>query len=158
MPTSTTPPLPPDASLVNDGHGNCYALVGGQQVYAPRCPESLLEAPPADRLVFTWSDRCQRVPDGVTVRCPPGGPTALLPDPTSIRRGDEHVSLRIGDLTCLHGHDTPCAPGVNCNPPPPESVPCPPELLPRLAPGVKPTKSNGGRCWFDAVEVVCPKT
>jgi hypothetical protein len=153
--TSANTPAPAPA-LTNDGYGGCYAMVDGEKKYAPKCPDALLAAPPTDQLVYQRGDQCNRVPDGVPVQCPAGGPTGILPDPDSVAIPGGSISLQYGTLVCLQGHFVKCPPGVMCNPPPPETVPCPPELLPKLSPGVKPTKRDGARCWFGQVEVACP--
>jgi hypothetical protein len=168
--TATAPPEPsqtaaptaaPTASIASpengdgvvfDGYSSCYRLEAGKKVYVPTCPDSALPEPPKDRVVYRYAGLCRSVPDDKAVRCPPGGPTLLLPEET--RKGD--VSLVIGSFGCHEFQSVSCPPQVACNPPPPRPVPCPPELLPKLGPSVKPTKTEGNRCWYRSVEVACP--
>ena len=77
----------------------------------------------------------------------------MLPAKTS--KGDVH--LRLGNMTCAESHTMHCPKGAFCNPPPPTPVPCPPELLLKLAPGVKPTRTEGNACFYDRVRVSCSK-
>jgi hypothetical protein len=126
---------------------------------APALTNDGLAAPPTDELVYRRGpDECDRVPDGVRVQCPPGGPTGILPDPDSITvAGGGSISLQYGTLRCLQsGPPTVCPKGVMCNPPPPETVTCPDALMPKLSPGVVPTKRDGAHCWFGSAEVACP--
>lgn len=163
-PTNTATPKPPPepttsssaGELVYDGYGGCYRMVDGEKKYVPQCPDALLPEPPNDQLVYKHGAVCNRVPDGRTVRCPPGGPTAIVPEPSSIKVAGGSIGLRYGSLDCHRYEDMHCPPSVACNPPPPEPVTCPKELMPKLAAGVKPTKRDGTRCWFGAVEVTCP--
>ena len=48
-----------------------------------------------------------------------------------------------------------CPEGMSCNPPPPKPVACPDELLPSLAPKVKPTKKKKGKCYLGTLQVKC---
>lgn len=150
---------PPSASatggeLVYDGVGSCYRDVGGKKAYAP-CPEALLPAAPQDRLVFKYGGQCKTAPEGARVRCPDGGPTATLPDTTSLEKDGRWTSLQIGTLHCLQGTKMKCPPRAFCNPPPPRTVECPPELLPKLRAGVDPTRRDGDKCFYDGVQVAC---
>ena len=153
-PTTAAPP-PADATALVFEDGTCYRLIDGEKKYV-ECPESVLPKPPADQLVYKNGTRCNRVPDGAPVQCPTGGPTATLPEPSSIKTATGSISLQYGSLKCLQGVDVQCPPDVNCNPPPPKVVPCPAALLPKLTAGVKPTKKEQERCWFGAAEVACP--
>lgn len=154
---SPSPSPEPSSSVTYDGYGSCYRLVDGEKKYVPKCPEALLPDPPKDELVYENGGYCKRVPDGRPVKCPPGGATVILPEPSQVPRGDGDDFLQFGSLRCFHGIHVKCPPGVNCNPPGPEPIPCPPALMPKLASGVKPSKTQGSRCWFGSVEVACPK-
>jgi hypothetical protein len=156
--TTTVADAAPAPALTNDGYGGCYAMVDGEKKYAPKCPEALLAPPPTGELTYKRGDECNRVPDGIAVQCPSGGPTGILPDPDSVSIPGGSISLQYGTLHCLKGQFMKCPPGVMCNPPPPETIPCPPELLPKLSPGVPPTKRDGLHCWYGSVEVACPAT
>ena len=123
--SATSPSSAPAPALTNDGYGNCYSIVDGEKKYAPKCPDSLLAPPPTDELVYRRGDECDRVPDGVRVQCPSTGATGILPDPDSIPTLGGSISLQYGTLKCLEGHFVKCPPGVMCNPPPPQKVPCP---------------------------------
>lgn len=155
---SPTPaPGAPASTLVYDGFSSCYREVDGKKQYA-ECPAALLPVAASDRLVFKYGGQCKTAPDDKRVRCPDGGPTATLPEQTSVDKGGQWTSLQIGTLHCLQGVKTTCPPGVFCNPPPPHTVPCPPELLPKLRDGVAPTRRDGARCFYADVEVACDGT
>jgi hypothetical protein len=159
QPSTSAPPLSsastaPAASVVYNGY-NCTE---GKTGPVADCPPSLLPAPPTDKLVYKKYDGCHRVPDGHLVRCPEKGPTAILPATLSVESSKgSKIELDEGALDCREFFSMTCPEGAKCNPPPPKTVPCPPELRPTLAAGVKPTKRQGNRCWFDLVEVVCPQ-
>jgi hypothetical protein len=155
-PDNENPPAP-KGELIYDGYGGCYRMVDGEKKYAPKCPDSLLPEAGKDALVYQRGDVCQQTPDGKTVRCPAGGPTVILPEPSSTKVAGKNVSLRFGSLDCHSYVDHKCPPNVACNPPPPEPITCPPELMPKLAGGAKPTKVDGARCFFGKIEVACPK-
>ncbi len=151
------PPPEPSGSVIYDGYGSCYRLVDGEKKYVPKCPEALLPDPPTNELVYQAGGYCKRVPDGLLVKCPPGGATVVLPDPSQVPSGDGDDFLQFGSLRCFHAIRVKCPPGVNCNPPGPAPITCPPALMPKLASGVKPSKTQGTRCWFGSAEVLCPK-
>jgi hypothetical protein len=113
--------------------------------------------PPTDtELVYEHYGECRRVPSADAIPCPASGPTGILPNPQSIETDSSTVRIVIGPLTCSRSFHMDCPPGAYCNPPPPQPAECPPALRPKLAPGVKPTKTEGARCWYGRVEVVCP--
>lgn len=153
--TSPSSPSPRGSKLVYDGYGACYRVVGGKRMYAD-CPDSLLPPPPTDRLVYKYNG-CQSVPKGQRVRCPEGGPTAILPGRTSIEKNGHRITLQMESLHCIESQGGQCPPHIPCDPAAPRTVPCPPELLPRLRGDLEPTRRQGDRCWFGAVEVACPE-
>ncbi len=142
------------SALVYDGFASCYRELDGKKQYVD-CPDALLPAAAPDRLVFKYGGQCKTAPDGKRVRCPDAGPTATLPDKTSLDKGGAWTSLQIGSLHCLQGVKMKCPPRAFCNPPPPRTVPCPPELLPKLRAGVAPTRRDGAHCFYGDVEVAC---
>lgn len=152
-PTPSAAPSGSTAAIVYEGY-HCAEGKGGP---IATCPDALLPAAPTNRLVYKKYDGCHRVPDGYLVRCPQNGPTAILPDPLMVDSGSSKVRLAEASLTCDQSFTIDCPPGAYCNPPPPKHIDCPASLMPKLAPGVKPTKRAGNRCWFDVVEVACPK-
>ncbi len=156
-PTAAPPPTtsasadPAAEGVIYDGFGSCYHYVGGEKKYVPKCPESLLPEAPKDALVYEYGGYCRSVPAGRPVRCPPGGVSLVLPTTTS----KNNVFLQLGTMKCKEGHTMHCPKGASCNPPPPTPVPCPAELLPKLAPGVKPTRREGANCFYGEVQVAC---
>ncbi len=94
----------------------------------------------------------------IEVTCPAGalevGKNVALPAVLHVGNGDTY--LHELELACYFDESDPCPPDVDCNPPPPRKVPCPPALLPTLINGAKPNWSDGDHCFWDEVEVACP--
>jgi hypothetical protein len=65
---------------------------------------------------------------------------------------------RRSDGTCLEIVDVACPEGVQCNPPPPTVVPCPPDHpdLPEAKQGENVTRRDDGSCWA-FTEFRCPE-
>lgn len=80
----------------------------------------------------------------------------IAPDPSFKAGNGATISLNQDTWTCEEQLHNDCPPGARCNPPPPEPVPCPDDLLPSLAPGVAETARKNGECFLDDVEVKCP--
>lgn len=165
--TSPHPATPPKATgkttplaYSDEGTGACSRFVDGKEIYE-RCPESLLPEAPSDWAVSKASTGdCYRAGKsfGLHVKCPPGGPTAMLPEPSSMRLPDGSFVSVNHSLTCRLVPPPPkCPPNITCDVFGRES-PCPRELLPLLAPGVRPTKRVGARCWYFQTEVSCTTT
>jgi hypothetical protein len=119
-------------------------------------------APPSEEpveAIYADSGLCHRAPSAEVVDCPKRGPTLLLPEKTSVElAGGGHVYVSEGSFTCRKTFPTSgCPAGASCNPPPPRDVECPPELRPRLAPGVQPSKKDGDKCKLADILVVCPE-
>jgi hypothetical protein len=157
-PKTPEPPPKPVGSgpIVFDNVSSCYQMADGEKVYLPRCPESVLPTPHKDHLVYK-SDYCRSVPGNAVVQCPPGGATAEMPVPAAISTTDGSTYVDLGSMKCFRGVNVKCPPGLACNPPAPTPIDCPAALLPKLVGGTKPTKTSGGKCWFNTVEVACPK-
>ncbi len=118
------------------------------------CPPELTPRPmpAADApLVFLRDGACHTI-DDARVPCPASGPTVQLPSP--LRRGD--LVLRESELACYDEPIVDCPPELDCNPPAPHKVVCPPDLMPSLINGAKPTRTDAGRCFHGAFEVSCP--
>jgi hypothetical protein len=141
----------------------CFQEAQGGNKVRVDCPDHVLPVAAADALVRqTAQGWCLEVHAGKTardgrVRCPPGGPTVILPEDLSVRVDDTTtISLREHDLSCRKSRHPKCAAGKKCNPPPPQIVPCPDALLPQLAGGAKPTAEKDGGCFHGDVQVKCP--
>lgn len=140
--------------LTFDGFSSCYRTLPGsdEKKYEP-CTDDVLPKPKPGDATYKDGAHCKLVPNGALVACPPGGAPIVLPETTD----DGLVGLRTDSLTCIQfSVAKTCPPGIHCNPPPPKTVPCPPALLPKLAPGVKPTKVDGTHCEYSGVVVKCP--
>jgi hypothetical protein len=86
-----------------------------------------------------------------------GPATIVAPDPWQRELpGGDSVAFDNGSFGCEKHFDHSCPKDATCNPPRPEAMPCPDELLPRLAPGVAPTRRDKADCFLGDVEVACP--
>jgi hypothetical protein len=146
-----------DGSKITGDPGNPSASTSASIAPTPSTTTAALPPAPTDVLVYKNWDGCRTAPVGVQVQCPDGGPTAILADVDSVKDGDGSIELGKPSLKCFRRPPPiKCPPGVSCNPPAMETVPCPAALMPKLAAGLQPTKRDGARCWFGAVEVACP--
>lgn len=92
----------------------------------------------------------------IEVTCPAGMVKGNLALPETREQGT--IYLHEGELLCFDDPPyDPCPPEVDCNPPPPQQVPCPRELLPTLIGDAQPNRTDGDRCFWDDIEVRCPK-
>jgi hypothetical protein len=136
-----------------DVHGEWHSEV---------CPEDLLPPAPTDRLIvddtggdWVWCFVVRPWPDDPDawkegrVRCPDGGPTAVIPDPSEVTIGADRIQISNRTLTCSRY--------VFANPPywhPVEKCPAP--LLPSLINGATVTDRVGTECFWNDVRVRCP--
>ncbi len=134
------------------------------------CPPELLATQPPGTTVERQDDgTCWVTCDATTcdapgplrVRCPADGAppptyaTALVVPPATKLRADTAMVYRNDDLTCYLQE---CAEGTKCAEPPGrrfDNVPCPPELVPRVADGVVAVSTTMG-CFYGKVAVACP--
>ena len=142
----------PKEKVTFDGY-QCYSGPEGQESSVP-CPKKLLPKPKKTQPVYqeAGGGAC-RTTDRKQVRCPPN---IVLPDPQSKPTDGGSISFDEGLMTCTEWVDMQCPEGMSCNPPPPQPVACPDELLPTLAPKVKPTKKKKGACYLGKLKVRCP--
>lgn len=75
-----------------------------------------------------------------------------MPDPTN---ADAEIRFRAHSQDCWRSYQMDCPPGAKCNPPPPEPVACPDELLPTLVNGEVPSTKDDGTCWWGDRRVRC---
>ena len=94
-------------------------------------------AAPAETAVIEHEGRCYRE-NAREVQCPA---TIVAPDPAVIEHGSQSIHFDWVSFRCKTGD---------------ELEPCPDALLPRLAPGVEPTRQNGSDCALGDVRVACP--
>jgi hypothetical protein len=137
----------------------CYqADATGQRAWV-ECPPDLLPPAPKDELVYAQGTSCFPVHASGgqgRVTCPTGGPTVVLPATTSKDLGGgAHVGFNSWSMACQQWQDMSCPQGASCNPPPPMPVECPPDLLPQLANGEKPTSTKDGKCYWQTYQVAC---
>jgi hypothetical protein len=137
----------------------CYQIDDtGQRQWAD-CPEHVLPPAPSDRLIHQQGAFC--FPVGASggrgrVTCPPGGPTVAFAEIRDKELGaGKHVGFREWDLSCDTWVETRCSPDRTCNPPPPQPIECPEEMLPRLINGAKPTSQKDGKCFWESYQVSC---
>ncbi len=137
------------------------------------CPKEMLPTPPPELTITTqddgtcWvdcdADKCD-APGPLRVRCLDQGEAAttyasglVVPTATSARY-DTGVFHRRADLHCDLAE---CEAGTKCASPPGRNltdVPCPPELVPKVAKGVVPILSSTRyACFFGRAPVECPK-
>jgi hypothetical protein len=136
-----------------DGY-QCYQGPEGMESSVP-CPKKLLPRPKKkDPVIQEAGGGACRTFDRKQVRCPPN---LIAPDPAFTRIGDQNVGFDEATFACHSWVDISCPPEVSCNPPPPQPMACPEELLPRLAPKVKPTRKKKGKCYLGKVRVACKK-
>jgi hypothetical protein len=109
--------------------------------------------------IYADSGVCRLAPSAAIVDCPATGPTLIRPKDQSVSLpGGGNIWLSDdGTFTCRKTFPKmACPAGASCNPPPPQDVDCPTELLPELAPDVKPSKKLGDKCMLGEIRVVCP--
>jgi len=63
------------------------------------------------------------------VRCPPN---LVLADPSYKTVNGENISFDTSTFACHSWHEIHCPEGASCNPPPPQPMACPDDLLPTL--------------------------
>jgi hypothetical protein len=137
------------------------------------CPPALLPTQPPDTSVTKspdgtcWVDCTDATCDAagpLRVSCPAEGappPTyaknVVVPAAKSARY-DTGVFHRLDDMTCTL---VECEAGTKCETPPGRTftnVPCPPELVPKVATGVVPVMSSkSSMCFYGKFAVECPK-
>ena len=142
-------PAPPP-NIRFDGWGCLEGPAGKENSVV--CPEELLTKPPPGTPVYENSLSECRTLGGKRVRCPPN---VTLPSSGHVN-GLVHVALDDNTLSCHTWTDYTCDPNVTCNPPHPEPIACPDDLLPRLLPGVAPTAKKNGQCFLGDTRVACP--
>jgi hypothetical protein len=137
------------------------------------CPDTMLPTQPPGTEVKTDPDgtcwvqcddaKCD-APGPLRVKCPlPGAPapdyaTALVVPAATSARYDTGVFHRDAGFVCKL---VECEAGTKCAAPPGRTitnVPCPPELVPKLASGIVPVMSSKRfSCYYGHVAVQCPK-
>jgi hypothetical protein len=156
------PEVPPPLTAHDAGAGEAPAIrfTGFQCLAGPpgrestvRCPPELIPEAAPGTAVVQQGDDCRTLGRAL-VRCPP---TIALPEPRTRRLGRAHVAISDHTFGCETWEDMSCPPGATCNPPPPEPVACPDDLLPRLLPGIAPTARPDDGCLLGEVRVVCPE-
>jgi hypothetical protein len=150
------PPMPqPDAAptaqhpIRFDGF-ICLQGPEGKESSVP-CPPELLPEAPKGTAVLQSGQECRTL-GRKQVRCPP---TIVAPATPHRQDGRVHLAFDEGTFGCSTWEEMSCPPGATCNPPPPQPIDCPPEMLPTLAPGVAPTAQKDG-CFLGDVPVTCP--
>jgi hypothetical protein len=142
------------------------------QTIVPCTPELLPTQPPDTKLTkdpdgTCWVDCTDKTCDAegpLRVNCPAANAPAptyatniVVPKATSARY-DTGVFHRLDDLTC---DLVECEAGTKCATPPgktDKNVPCPPELVPKVASGVVPVLSSKRfSCFYGMYAVECPK-
>jgi hypothetical protein len=137
-----------------DGY-QCYEGPEGKESSVP-CPKKLLPKAKKKQPVYREAgDGACRTTGRKQVRCPPN---IILPEPqgTTYDDGGGGVRFDEGMMACVEWVNMQCPEGMSCNPPPPQPVACPDELLPSLAPKVKPSKKKKGKCYLGTLRVRCP--
>src|SRR5688500_2587309 len=78
------------------------------------------------------------------------------PEPEPIDPKTTTTVRRMDDGTCQEFTSVECPPQVMCNPPPPRTVDCPPDLLPDAKVPDNVHARTDGTCWEHA-KMKCPK-
>lgn len=90
------------------------------------------------------------------VKCPAIGATITMATPTARRDG---ITFDPWTMTCMQFFDMSCDPDTKCNPPPPQRVPCPNDLMPTLRADLEPIRRDTRCLWHVAggedLEVAC---
>jgi hypothetical protein len=130
----------------------CIQGEPGKESTVP-CPDELLPVAEKDAIVVASYSEFR----SLGRRLVKGPANAELPSPMTIDKGGgKHINLDESWFKCEEWEDMSCPPGATCNPPPPQEVPCPDALLPKLVPGVAPTSRKNKECFLGEVEVACP--
>jgi hypothetical protein len=147
----------PAREILRFEDADCFARGDDGGIGVVSCPDAVLPTAPRGSLVRVergdHEARCFVFPRDPAaehegrVRCPDGGPTVILPDPAGTAGGTGVEQFDAYTDTCMMRFDG--------NPPRWVQDRCPPELLPRLAGGLEPTREDGGHCFYGDVEVRC---